>query len=330
MAYRQLTVEERFRIAVMLDSGHSYRSVGRALGRPCSTITREVSRNSSPSRPYVAAAADSAAVARRVRPRRKRRLDKEPVARSRVLEALGWGWSPEQIAGRMGLDHAGAQADRPPPCARTVRRFAERLVGEGAMVTVQWPRPPAKRRARSATRGRIVGRVGIEHRPPEVLTRQEPGHWEGDTIVGRPGEAVLATLVERTSRFVVAFTLPTRHAGPMAQAIVRHMRAKVPERLRKTITFDNGKEFADFRRIERGLNTRVYFADPHSPWQRGANENANGLLRHYMPKKLDLTHLTPAETNAAAWLINNRPRKCLNWRTPAEVFSAQIAATKRN
>ncbi len=183
--------------------------------------------------------------------------------------------------------------------------------------------PAAQRRPRGANRGRIVGRVGIEHRPADVAMRQQAGHWEGDTVVGRPGEAVLVTYVERKSRFVVAFKLPSRHAVPLRQATVRHLGRKIPAHLRSTLTFDNGKEFADFKSMERGLGASAYFADPHSPWQRGSNENTNGLIRHFLPKSTNLTHVSRREINRIVGWLNNRPRKCLDWRTPAEVMALE-------
>ena len=323
MAYFHLTIDERHQIKVLWDQGYSGRAIARSLGRAPSTVIRELRRNACPGRGYEALAANRLARRRRAEAPRPCALD-EPVTRVAVLEKLEAAWSPEQIAGRMAtLGDLGEGAGR--ASCRTIYRFVERLTQARNLLTLRWPRPPRKRRAKSSTRGRIVGRVGIECRPPEVGDRQQAGHWEGDTVVGRPGEAVLATYVERKSRYLVSFKMPSRHAAPMAAATVRHLGRKIHPRLRATVTFDNGKEFAGFKSMQVRLGLRAYFADPHSPWQRATNENTNGLIRHFLPKSVNLTHVSRAEINRIVGLLNNRPRKCLNWRTPAEVMAQELA-----
>lgn len=323
MAYRHLTMEERCHIKFLWELGLSIRSIARHLGRSASTVLRECRRNGGPGARYDALAAHRRARHRRAHAPRPRLLQ-DPVRLMAVQRKMEAGWSPEQIAGHMGARPELWTGVGRVSC-RTIYRHAQRMMREGNLLTLHWPRPPRKRRPRNTARGRIVGRVGIEQRPAEVATRHDAGHWEGDTVVGRPGEAVLITLVERKTRFVVAFPMPTRHAKPLSRATVRHLRRQTPAHLRRSLTLDNGKEFADFKNMELGLGLVVYFADPHSPWQRGTNDNANGLIRHFLPKHTNLTNVSCGEINHVVGLINNRPRKCLNWRTPAEAMAAEVA-----
>jgi IS30 family transposase len=240
----------------------------------------------------------------------------------RVLDGLEAGWSPQQIAGRLSIEPV---ADLPPVGSRTIYRHVQRLRRAKSLLTMRWPRPPRRRKPRRTAGSTIIGRVTIDHRPLHVATRRQPGHWEGDTLVGRPGKAVVATFVERRSRYLVAFRLPSRHSQRLSRATCAELARRVPRSCRRTITVDNGTEFADFKTMESRLGVRVYFADPHSPWQRGTNENTNGLLRHFVPKSTDLTQVTQADINRFVRLINNRPRKCLNWRTPAEALEASLS-----
>lgn len=322
MAYCHLTMDERHSIRFLCEQGISARAIARSLGRSASTVVRELRRNGGPGNHYEAPVAQRRARHRRAHAPRRRILD-NPVNRLAVLDKLEQAWSPEQIAGHMAAQPDLWGAVRT-VSFRTIYRMVERMARAGSLLMRRWPRPPRKRKSSCGKRGRIVGRVGIEHRPADVVTRQQAGHWEVDTIVGRPGEAVLATFVERKTRFVVAFKLPSRHAQPLSRAAVRHLGRKIPACLRSTLTFDNGTEFADFKSMERGLGVSAYFAHPHSPWQRGSNENTNGLIRHFLPKKTNLTHVSRREINRIVGLLNNRPRKCLNWRTPAEAMAEEM------
>jgi IS30 family transposase len=186
------------------------------------------------------------------------------------------------------------------------------------------------RRSRAATtrghgQGQLLDVVSISERPPSVADRAVPGHWEGDLLVGTKTSQI-ATLVERQSRFVLLVRIPRRDAHTVARGLTRHVQ-RLPARLKRSLTWDRGKEMAQHKQFTVATDVQVYFCDPRSPWQRGSNENTNGLLRQYFPKKLDLSHFTQRQLDAVALKLNTRPRQTLNWRTPAAVLAAAVAST---
>lgn len=321
MEYGQLIISERHIIMIRLKDGQGIRGIALELGRSQSSIRREAARNAWP---YDAEAAQQRAEALR-RSRRRRKLDPGPL-REEVDRRLRRFDSPEQIAGRLKIDFAG---DAVRISHETIYKFIAQVAAEGVDYT-----PFLRfgiRKRRYGYRGkskyqRIRDGRSIEERPPAAGTRREFGHFESDTVKGQFTSPVgIATHLERKTRFLVAALLPDRSAATYSRktrrAFARHLRMKV-----KTLTVDNGMEFSQHRQMEKALGAKVYFAHPYRSWERGANENANGLLRQFFPKKTDLTLVTSRQLQEAVDNLNNRPRKCLGYRTPAEVWQDEICA----
>lgn len=242
------------------------------------------------------------------------------------MEGLYRGWSPEQIAGRLRKMHPEAPAQRVSHETIYAALYALPRGELRKALLGQLRQGHAGRRPRARgkdRRGSLVDMTSIQERPAEVEGRQVPGHWEGDLIKGAGNRSAVGTLVERKSRYVVLARMRDSGAEAALEAFTRHFRC-VPACVRKTLTYDQGKEMARHKDLARRLRIRVYFADPHSPWQRPSNENANGLIREYLPKGRDLSGVSQAELNRIAKLLNNRPRKCLDFETPAEVFLRDI------
>ena len=248
-----------------------------------------------------------------------------------VRDGLNERWSPEQIVGRMRHDHPDD------PTMRTTHETIYRWVFRRAAMGERWHEQLRRRRARRrrripggrSGRGRIPGRVGIEQRPTIVDERERFGDWESDTVEGAKGRGGLATHVERKSRYTLARKIVDKRVVTFNRVSIAAFRTIPPELLR-TLTADNGKEFAGFAALEKRLALNVYFADPHSPWQRGANENTNGLLRDFFPKGTDFRRVSHHRVAKAQRMLNNRPRKCLNYRTPREVLNDLPGVALRN
>jgi transposase, IS30 family len=315
MAYSHLTAQERCQINLLLGLGCSLTSIARQLHRAPSTISREVRRNSNPAEFYNFGSAVAKARRRRAEGRPLRLED--PLLGAAVWGCLEEGWSPEQTAHRLRNSATPIRIG-----VRTIYRYIARLRSSHDPMLRVLPRCPRKRRKKRPMRqgrARLGGRA-IDQRPADAADRTQPGHWEGDTLVATTGIPAIVTYVERASRFLIARKLPAKGSGALAQASIRAFKEHGRKKRRRTITLDNGHEFAGHREIERALKARVYFAQPHSPWQRPSVENTNGLIRHYLPKKTDLRKVTQTQLNRIVRSLNDRPRKCLNWRTPAEVF----------
>lgn len=325
MSYRHLSLNERYVIHHLRLYGLSCREIGRRLERHHSTIGRELVRNGPDYEDgvYIHEVAQERAE-RRLRWRRSfRRRDHLQLYRY-VVRGLGRDWSPEQIAGRLRRDHPRDRRMR--VCHETIYQWVYRDAAEGGMLFDRLRRRHKKRRKQGGYgigRGLIPGRVSIAERPAIVERRTRFGDWEGDTLEGARGKGAIASLVERKCRYVVAAPLPDKSAPTMA-AETRRALKRVPRAFCRTLTVDNGKEFAGFKTIEKQTGLSVYFADPYSAWQRGCNENANGLLRQYFPKGADLSNLSSSELASALKRLNHRPRKCLGYQSPHEVFTAAI------
>ena len=330
MPSHHLTDRERYVICHMHMAGFSHATIGRRIGRHRATIGRELKRNRSPfGLNYFYDTAERLARERRDQANRRYKID-----RSVLGKFVRWGllqrWSPQQIVGRLKLKHRGKRAMR--LTHETIYRWVYRQSAMGEAWSEQLRRRRPKRRQRCARRehrGLIPDRVGIEHRPAVVDRRSRYGDWEADTMEGAKGKGALATHVERRSRYTLTRKLTNRRADTFSRATINAFRS-IPGKLRKTMTCDNGKEFARFKDIERRLKLTVYFANPYAAWERGTNENTNGLLRDFFPKGTDFTRITHAEVARAQRMLNNRPRKCLNYRTPAEVLSALPGVALRN
>lgn len=315
---KRLSEEERDRIAVLHAQGRSVREIGRLLDREHSTILRELTRNRFGSG-YNAIHAQHVAEDRKSHAGKRHPL-KDKSIYAYILEKLKEGWSPEQIAGRLQFE-SGERVI----CHETIYRFIYTKALKEDRLWEYLPRKQKHRHkyhGRKTQRSRIPQRVSIHNRPQRINNRSELGHWEGDTVEGRNHKDGIHTEVERVSRYLMA----TKVAAITSEETIEVQKAMfshLPEQLRQSTTLDNGKENHLHVQLEE-LSMKTYFADPYSSWQRGTNENTNGLLRRYLPKKTVLTNVTQEELDDIVWEINNRPRKVLQYRKPIEILSGAI------
>jgi IS30 family transposase len=326
----QLSLAEREELSRGLVAGESLRRIARRLRRAPSTVSREVAWSGSRSR-YRAWRADEEAVERRQRPKPAKLAINSKLCRE-VARGLRAQWSPQQIAARLVRDYPDDVEMRVSheTIYRTLfvqARGALRKELTTCLRTGRAQRRPQMRATAHSGAGRLQNMVLISERPPEIEDRAVPGHWEGDLIVGKGGRSAIGVLVERSSRYVVLLHLPHGRSAEDVRAALTRQITKLPAELRRTLTWDQGKEMAEHVRFTTDTNMTVYFCDPHSPWQRGSNENTNGLLRQYFPSKADLSLHSVAHLNAVARQLNNRPRQTLNWMKPSEVFSRTVALT---
>lgn len=316
MNYKHITINERCCIANFLELNWSLRKIAKYLGRNVSTISRELKRNSVNGKYLAHIASENYD---------KKRLNcgtKGKSANIKLLnyieEALYNAWSPEQIAGRLRLDF---EPDNDMKIGfKTIYRWIySKTVSKGDVTKL---RRKGKSLKPKETRGKFNIGKSIKDRPKEVRKRNSIGHWELDTVVSSRGKskACLSTFVERKSRFLIAQVMKNRKASTFNQHCFSAF-SNVPSQLVKTFTVDRGKEFAGYNEMEKELDIDVYFADAYASWQRGTNENTNGLLREFYPKKFDFATITQDELDSCVKLINNRPRKCLGFKTPSEVFA---------
>lgn len=318
MSYTHLTSTERGQIQAYLEEGRSMNYIARMLGRSPSTISRELERNGTREK-YEAAKAQRAYEERRKACRPCKRLEYLPLWRY-VFDKIPSKWTPEQIAGRLPLDYPHEPRMRISHEALYQNLYAEPRL-HCLIKELPQARPKRRKRGQGKTRRgpSIPNRVGIKQRPAEVETRITHGHWEGDLIVGKNNDGFLVTLVERTSRLLCAVKTQTKKAGEVAHAIIEVL-LDYPASWLKSVTLDNGTEFALHERIAQTLPVQVYFADPYAAYQRGTNENTNGLIRRYLPKGTSFAQFTQRQLDTILEEINNRPKKCLGYRTPYEVF----------
>jgi IS30 family transposase len=302
--------------------------MARALGRSPSTVSREIGRNGG-SRWYRAATADRRAWKRALRPK-PCKLAVHDQLRQAVAEKLALDWSPEQIAGWLKRTHPGTEACQVSheTIYRSLYVQARGVLKKELMQHLRSRRP--LRRSRHATqkadqRGRIPDAVSISERPASAEDRAVPGHWEGDLLCGSKNSYIV-TLVERHSRYLMLAKISNRETQTVVDALIRQAR-RLPEELYKSLTWDRGTELADHKRFTMETDIDVYFCDPQSPWQRGSNENTNRLLRQYFPRGIDLAPHSQAELNKVARQLNERPRKTLDFQTPAERFNECVAST---
>ena len=319
--YGHLTLEERCTIAQLRQAGQSIRQIAAALDRPPSCVSRELKRNSGSQVGYKPSYAQEQAAARRWT---GSRLERDAALRTVVLDQLRRGWSPEQIAGRLKQQHGPTTISH-----ESIYRFIYaqiRRTNDGA-----WRNYLPRRKYRRGWQGRrkrsaddlIKGRVSIALRPPGVDTRRTFGHWEGDSMAfAIPGQAALVA-IERKSRLILAARRPGKAAQPVAEQLYAWFEP-LDRRLRRSITFDNGTEFAQHLILTDELAIRTFFCDPHSPWQKGSIENAIGRLRRALPTKTNLDTIDLELFDAWIAAYNNTPRKCLLFRTPAEVFLSKL------
>lgn len=325
---RYLSAEERAEIRVSLERGDSIREIARTLGRAPSSISREINNNGGRGR-YQCMKAHEQAYANARRPK-VTKLAANPRLCARVTQDLERLWSPEQIARRlraefpdnpeMRVSHETIYQSLYVQGRGELRRELARCLRTG--------RAKRRRRRHGETRGaRIPDMVNISERPADVEDRAVAGHWEGDLILGKDGRSAIGTLVERQTRFVLLLHLPKDHTAAAVRDAMTEAIQTLPAALCRSITWDQGTEMAEHAHLTIDTGIDVYFCDPHSPWQRGSNENTNGLLRQYFPKGTDLSVFTKADLDAAADSLNGRPRKTLNWMTPAEKLTELLVAS---
>ncbi len=321
--YSQLSSEERASIMLERQRGSSIRAIARMLGRSAATVSREIQRNGLTTF-YCASIAG-----RKIRERRHkkpRRLERETILWQQVIALLKQGWSPQQIAGRLKKTHP----ESPSVSHETIYAmiYAQPRGGLRTELIAALRQGRSTRRPRSGgkdRRGQIPDLRPISERPVHVESRAIPGHWEGDLIKGKGNKSSIGSLVERTSRYTILVQCPSAESAVVTGSFTTVLR-DVPPELRLSLTYDRGREMALHRDLTAALNLDVYFADPYSPWQRGTNENTNGLVRQFLPKGIDLSPYSQQDLNAIADLLNNRPRRALGYKTPKEVYFEALQA----
>jgi IS30 family transposase len=323
-----LSLAEREEISRGLAADQSCRSLAKILGRAPSTLSQEIRRNGGYDR-YRALLADEAAYSRARRPKRCKLAGNAQLRRT-VARKLEGHWSPQQITGWLKKMHPEDEAKR--VSHETIYRSLF-IQARGALRNELAQHLRSKRTIRRSKRasskgdgrGQMTDIVSISERPASVEDRAVPGHWEGDLVAGSKN-TYIATLVERHTRYVMLVKIPSRDTETVVNALIKHAK-KLPNELYKSLTWDRGKELADHKRFSLATDIDVYFCDPQSPWQRGSNENTNGLLRQYFPKRTDLSVHSQAHLNKVARQLNGRPRQTLGFQTPAEKFNACVAST---
>ncbi|WP_018900887.1 IS30 family transposase [Rhizobium sp. 2MFCol3.1] len=325
--YTQITLADRRRLHQLVAARVPVNEMARQLGRHRSTIYREIKRNTFHDRElpeydgYYSTVAQDISNERR---RRLRKLRRYPNLREEIISQLEARWSPEQIAGRLLLDGH----DRVRVCKETIYRFIYSKEDYGLGLYQYLPEARRKRRplrSRKPRDGAFPASHRISQRPDFIGDRSQFGHWEGDLLIfERPlGHANVTSLVERKSRYTVLIKNPSRHSGPIMDKIIRAF-SPLPAFARQSFTFDRGTEFAGFRALEDGIGARSWFCDPSAPWQKGAVENANKRIRRFMPGTTDLAGVSQRDLIQLTRHLNDQPRKCLGYKTPAEVFIAHL------
>lgn len=324
----RLSVAEREEISRGLVAGESCRLIGRRLGRSASTVSREVTINGG-RLGYRACMADHAAQGRACRPK-PAKLSTSPRLRAIVEAKLALRWSPQQIAGWLELMYPDDRELRVSHETIYLSLFVQPRGALRKELTRYLRTRRMVRRSRAARpangQGQLREAVNISARPAEVADRAVPGHWEGDLVLGR-GNSAIETLVERSSRFTILVALPNGRSSEPVLAALADRIATLPEQLVRSLTWDQGKEMARHAQFTIDTGLQIYVCDPHSPWQRGTNENTNGLLRQYFPKGTDLAAVTQDELDTVAAELNGRPRQTLGWLSPSEKFAEAVALT---
>jgi IS30 family transposase len=323
---RRLSIEDRVEIKIGLEADLSLRAIARRIGRDPATVCREVSANGGRAR-YAPVKAHRCAYENARRPK-VTKLASNPALCARVVADLQLLWSPQQIATRLrdefGDDHSMRISHETIYKTLYVQGRGElRRELARCLRTGRAKRVP---RGRLDKRGRIPDMVMISERPPEAADRAVPGHWEGDLLMGKNAKSAIGTLVERSTRFVMLFPLRKGKTAEDVRDAMTQTIQTLPAVLRRSLTWDQGSEMAHHVRFTVDTGVEVFFCDPHSPWQRGSNENTNGLLRQFFPKGRGLSRVTDAELQRAAHLLNGRPRETLGWKTPAEKLDEFVAA----
>jgi transposase, IS30 family len=322
--YKQLSQEEREHIAYLLSEEKSLGDIAKSLGRNKGTISRELARNSAPEyRRYTPCRAHARACERKITANTHERL-KNNFIRQYVRDGLKKGWSPEQIAGRIRIDHPGYSVNH-----EAIYQYIYHPQNPDRVEMINLLRRAHKKRTnksigRKVRKAAIPNRISIETRPRSIENRNRYGHWEGDSLISRKSKAALNTLAERKSRLVLITKLPRKGAAETNKAVINRLKM-LPANGRQTLTLDNGTENAKHELLSARLGIKCYFAHPYASWERGTNENLNGLIRWYLPKGTDFSKITPEQIARIEYLLNSRPRKCLGYKTPLEVAASSVA-----
>ena len=330
--YKHLDAEERGVILAEHRRGSSLRQIGRLLGRHHATIGLELVRGAAPGGydPLVARQARDAA--RRRSGRRRKLVPEAPFydwVRNRLIH---WCWSPEQIAARLRRMHPGDPSQRVSHETIYAAIYAQPRGGlKAEMIAALRQHKPSRGLRRTTLAGGSIApeSLRIIHRPEEIEGRLVPGHWEGDLIKGAFNRSAVGTVVERKTRFLILSKMRGCTADAALEGFTRQMK-RLPAMMRRSMTYDRGSEMACHPELARRLKIDIWFCDPHAPWQRGSNENTNGLLRQFFPKGTDLSTISQTELNDVARLMNQRPRKTLGWKTPEEAMAEELAAFRSN
>ena len=323
-SYKQLSLTEREYIAQLLSEGNSLGDIAKVIGRNKGTISRELARNSPPERRrYAPCRAHARACDRKALANTRERLKNEFI-RQYVRAGLEKGWSPEQITGRIRIEHPGNSINH-----EAIYQYIYHPLNPHRLEMINLLRRAHKKRrakgiGRKERKTKIPNRIPIDARPKSVESRHRYGHWEGDSLISRKSKAALNTLTERKSRLVLITKLHKKGAAETNRAIINRLK-KLPARGRQTLTLDNGTENAQHEQLSAKLGIRCYFAHPYASWERGTNENINGLIRWYLPKGTDFSKIDAELVTRIEYLLNSRPRKCLGYKTPLEAAASSVA-----
>lgn len=324
--YNQLSSEERDKIAILRAKGLSLATIAEAIGRNKSTVSRELIRNKSPVyNIYLPHKADTRAKQRKQQAGERKRL-KNPMIQEYVIKKLKLGWSPEQISGRLSKDHPNLSITH----EAIYQYIYDKDTRKEINLAIYLPRAHKKRklfgRGHHHKALHIPRRVSINERPKHIDKRTQAGHWEADTMVSRQSKKSLAVSLERSSRLLHINKLAAKESHRLVNALTKRL-GEYPQALRRTITYDNGSENVEHERINKTLGTRSYFCNPFHSWEKGSVEYSIGLVRRFLPKKTDFAKISRYRIRKIENLLNNRPRKCLDFQTPSEVFSSCVALT---
>ena len=317
----RLSLDDRIEIRMGLERGESFRRIAERIGRAASTVCREVNNNGGKGG-YKPGEAHGQACLRARRPK-PTKLRENPRLCQRVVADLESLWSPEQISRRLKTEFGDDETMRVSheTIYKTIYVQGRGELRKELAACLRTGRAQRRPRGRQQRRGRIPGMIMISERPAEVEDRAVPGHWEGDLIIGKNNKSAIGTLVERATRYVMLLHLPDGFGAEAVRDAMTNTIKTLPDHLWKSITWDQGSEMTQHGRFSVDTGIDIYFCDPHSPWQRGSNENTNGLLRQYFPKGTDLSEHGPARLVEVAQSLNNRPRQTLDWKKPAEVLA---------
>ena len=321
-SYKHFTMAEREKSMVMLGQGHGVRAIARALGRSPSSVSRELKRNCNKDGSYSASTAERRYHTRRKNCGRKPMLLSDGEMRRYVENKLQMCWSPDEIAGRAKLENKRFTLSY-----NTIYRAIEKgVIPKRLRCYLRFKRRKNRKKKKDDKRGTVQGAVSFRQRPQAAEARSEPGHFESDTVLGARGTGVIGTHVDRMTGYLVAFRIPDKKNNAFIYATAEAMK-KLPKPFRKSFTVDHGTEFYDHELLAELTGMNVYFCDPYSPWQRGSNENTNGLLRQFFPKGVSLADVTDQSLQYVVDLINHRPRKRFGYRSPAEVLDSLLCCT---